>query len=506
MKQADKIARERYLANLEKIKSGAAANPFEDETEKKERIDFLKSHPREFAEYYFPHYCTAASASFHIHFANKILRHLVCYIILRWGRGLAKSVWVNIIAPILLWANDDIKYMLLIGQNYDKAKTLLSDLQAEFESNPRLINDFGEQKLTGDWSKGDFQTANGFYAKAFGIEQSARGIRRGPHRPDYISADDLDDDDTIKNPKRIRSYAKKIEGSIIGTMDGPRRRFIIPNNYFAPLTIQECLRERHPEWNLDQVDAYDSATYEPAWKTKYTAAYYRQRESEMGSLAALAEYNNKPHIEGIIFTEDQIQWVQLPAITTFEHIVGHWDIAYSEKATADYNAVRLWGLKENRFYLIDCYVKQSKMKKAVQWIADKIKELPGNVSVRWQFESQFWNDEVQRTIDEVEETNHMDLRLRKVDLPKPNKYDRISSTQSYYQNSRIYYSSKLKGHNDTQVGLAQLCGIEPGYKTKDDSPDADERCFTELSQFARRDKTKGNARTGSYRKNESRTA
>jgi len=505
MKRIDKITAERYRANLEKIKSGASFDPFETDEAKKERIKYLKAHPREFAEYYFPHYCNSKSAWFHVRFAKKVLRQSVCFILLRWGRKLAKSVWADIIIPVLLWVNDDIKFMVLLGQTYDKAKVLLSDLQAEFTANPRLIHDFGEQKVTGDWSKGDFRTKNGFFAMAFGMEQSARGLRRGPSCPDYISADDLDDEEITKNPKRLRAYAKKIEQNIIPIMDGPRRRFIMPNNYFAPLTIQEVLRERHPSWDLDQIDAYDSATYEPAWKEKYSKEYYKEIEKEIGTLAALAEYNNKPHIEGTIFTIDQIQWVHLPAINHFEHIIGHWDIAYSASATADYNAVRLWGLKENRFYLMDCFVKQSKMRDAIQWIADKIKELPGNVRVRWQYESQFWNEEVQRTIDEVEKKNRMDFRLRKVDLPRENKYDRIVSTQPYYQNGRIFYSDKLKGHNDTQVGLAQLYGIEPGYKTKDDAPDADERCFTDLSQFARRSNLKGRSRTGSYTKNNSRT-
>ncbi len=503
MKRTDKIIAERYLANLRKVKEGAVVDPFETDDKRKERIAHLKKHPAEFAEYYFPHYCTAKASWFHVRLANKVLRQAVFFILLRWGRGLAKSVWSNIIIPILLWANDDIKYMLLIGQTYDKAKTLLADLQAEFEANPRLNHDFGNQKLSGDWTKGDFQTANGFYAKAFGMEQSARGIRRGPFRPDYISADDLDDEEITKNPKRLRAYAKKIEQNIIPTMDGPRRRFIMPNNYFAPVTIQEVLHERHPKWDLDQVDAYDTATYQPAWKEKYSKEYYKEVEEAIGTLAAHAEYNNKPHIEGSIFTEDQIQWVQLPAITHFEHIVGHWDIAYSASATADYNAVRLWGLKENKFYLIDCYVKQSKMRAAVEWIADKIKELPPIVRVRWQFESQFWNDEVQRTIDEVEDKYRMDLRLRKADLPKENKYDRIESTQAYYQNGRIYYNKKLKGHNDTQTGIGQLCGIEPGYKTKDDAPDADERVLCELSKFIRRGRFAG-SRSGNYKRNNTR--
>jgi predicted phage terminase large subunit-like protein len=502
MNRNDKLAIERYKAKLQTIKSGATINPFESDSEKNARIEAAKADITRFTEYYLPHYATSKSAEFQIRLAKKVAKKQVCSILVRWGRGLAKSVWCDVIIPLWLWSRGDISYMVIVGNNFDKAKILLSDLQAEFEANPRLMHDFGEQKMQGTWEDGYFRTANGFIAKALGMGQSPRGLRLGAKRPDYIVADDLDDRETIKNPRRMREYAQWIEKDLIPAMDGPRRRYLMPNNRFAPVTIQSILEERHPSWPLDLVEAYNPVTYQPAWPEKYPAGYYKEMETEIGTLAAMAEFNNRPHVEGTIFTESQIQWSKLPAITNFEHIVGHWDVAYSDSATADYNAVRVWGLKDDRFYLLDCFLKQSKMRAALEWIADYIRHMPGNVRVRWQFESQFWNDEVQRTIDEVENSNKMDLRLRKVELPKENKYDRIVSTQPYYQNGRIYYSDKLKGHNDTLVGQAQLFGIEPGYKTKDDAPDADERCFSELSTFARRHKrTSQGTRSGNFNKN-----
>lgn len=507
MKRTDKIAFERYQAKLQTIKSGATINPFETREEKTARVEAAKADISRFVEYYLPHYATSKSAGFQLRLAKRVLNKQVCNILVRWGRGLAKSVWCDVIIPLWLFANGDISYMVIVGNNFDKAKILLSDLQAEFEANPRLIHDFGLQKMQGSWEDGYFRTANGFIAKALGMGQSPRGLRLGAKRPDYITGDDLDDRETIKNPKRMREYAQWIEKDLIPTMDGPRRRFLMPNNRFATTTIQSILGERHPSWTLDRIDGYDPVTYKPAWPEKYPANYYREMEQQIGTLAALAEFNNQPHIEGSIFTQDQIQWMHLPAINHFEHIVGHWDIAYSASATADYNAVRVWGLKDNRFYLVDCFVKQSKMRSALEWMADFVRHMPGNVRVRWQYESQFWNDEVQRTIEECEKANNMDLRLRKVDLPREGKYDRIASTQPYYQNGRVFYSDKLKGHNDTLVGMAQLYGIEIGYKTKDDAPDADERCFSELSQFARRHNRHSNGtRSGTYNKNTSRRA
>lgn len=513
MKRTDKAAVEKYLAKLETIRKGATIDPFESDTDRNKRKEKAKKDMEFMVSYYLPHYATSKSAKFQIKLAKYVIKTPVMMVLVRWGRGLAKSVWCDVVIPLWLWMNDDISYMVIVGNNLDKAKILLSDLQAEFEANLRLMNDFGEQFTVGGWENGYFRTKNGFVAKALGMGQSPRGLRVGARRPDYIVCDDLDDRETVKNPKRTREFARWIERDLIPTMDGPRRRFLQPNNRFAPVTIQSILEERHPGWKLDVVNAFNPVTYQPAWPEKYSREYYdklvNDPEVGIGTLAAMAEYNNQPHIEGTIFTEEQIQWTPLPPLTYFDSIVGHWDVAYSDAATADYNAVRVWGTMDQKFYLIDCYVKQSKMKKAVEWIADFQDRLPSNTRVRWQYESQFWNDELERIVEEVEDENDIDLRIRKVDLPRENKYDRIVSTQPYYQNGRVFYNEELKGHADTQVGLAQLYGIEPGYKTNDDAPDADERCFTELGKAARRSRrSKGicGERCGKFRDNKARRA
>lgn len=502
MNTDDRRAKDAYLDRLRMIKESGSFDPFESKEHQRARIAKAKKDVGYFVSEYLSHYATAKSAKFHIRLANLALKLKVLNILVRWGRGLAKSVWCDVIIPLWLWINDDISYMVVVGNNYDKAKILLSDLQAEFEANQKLIHDFGEQQTSGNWEDGYFRTRNGFIAKALGMGQSPRGLRLGSKRPDYITADDLEDKDTIKNQKRQREIARWIEKDLIPTMDGPRRRFLMPNNHFHPVTIQEVLRERHSKWKLDRVNAYDTVTYDPAWPEKYSAQYYREVEETIGVMAAHAEYNHEPHIEGAVFTEDMIQWSKIPQ--AFDSIVGHWDVAYSNKATADYNAVRVWGLRDNKYYLIDCYVRQSKMKGAVSWIAQFQKN--STLQVRWQFESQFWNDELDRTINEVEAEEAISLRLRKVDLPKGNKLDRIMSTHPLYQNGRIYYNEKLQSHSDTQIGLMQLYGIEPGYNTNDDAPDADERCFTELGIVARKNKAKKTNRSGAYRTNNARRA
>jgi predicted phage terminase large subunit-like protein len=163
-------------------------------------------------------------------------------------------------------------------------------------------------------------------------------------------------------------------------------------------------------------------------------------------------------------------------------IVVHWDIAYTDNETSDYNAVKAWGTKDRKFYKIDCYVKQSKMKLACNWMCEFKKSLPDGVNVIFQYESQFWNEEVQRNIDEAEIAYNISLNCMKVES-KGNKLGRMLTMQPYYQNSRIYYNEDLKSHSDTQVGIMQLCAVEEGSTEHDDSPDADQCAIKALEKY-----------------------
>ena len=499
MKKQDKLAYHQYLKKLELARSSGQPDPFETKAQKQARMERAKKDVRFMVEYYFPHYATAPSADFQIKFAKKVKRNTAYKGICQWGRGLAKSVWNDVLIPFWLWINGEPVYLVIVGSSNDKAKQLLGDIMAEFEANPRIIADYGEQQNIGKWEDGFFMTKGGFIGQALGMGQNVRGLRVGAKRPTHIVMDDCETKDINKNPKRQKEMAKWVERSLLPTMDGKYRRFIQANNRFAPQMIQTMLAERHPDWDVDEVNAYNPVTYEPVWKEKYDNDYYRSVEQEQGTLAAQSEYNNNPHVEGSIFTDDMIQWAKLPRLNSFEMIVGRWDVAYAGTPTADYNAVRVWGLKDRRFYYIDGFVAQCKMKIALEWMADFTIHLPKSVVIPWGFEAQFWNDEVIRTIEEVEAEQEIVLNLSKIERSTTNKYIRITSLLPYYQNRKIFYNEKLKADKSCQIGIAQLKGIEPGYKTHDDAPDADEMAISELSKHIYgTGRSRGSYKAGKY--------
>ena len=410
-KQQDKQAIERYREKLRIVREGNVVNPFETKQEQQQRIASAHSDVEYMVKTYLKHYASAECADFQIQLANYVKLNPAQKVLVRWGRGLAKSVWCDLIIPLWLWMRGDIHFMVVVGNNLDKAKMLLSDLQAEFEANPLLKHDFGEQLKAGNWEKGYFRTQNGFIAKALGMGQSPRGLRVFAQRPDYIVCDDLEDKDTAKNPKRQREMADWIERDLLPTMDGPVRRYLHPNNNPFPSSIQGILEERHPQWKLHRVDACPGAKRLPRWAAKYPKDYYLNVEIEIGTLAVEAEYNNNPYVEGAQFRESYITWDKVPYINHYQHLLAYWDVAYSDAATADYNAIKVWGLKGDRFYLIKAFVRQCTMGEALHWMFEFQKTLPKHIS--FYYESQFWNEALMMTYKEVRRVFGFDISLIK---------------------------------------------------------------------------------------------
>jgi len=480
----DKKLADAYLAKIEITKRANEVNPFETKAEQNTRIERTKRDVVYMVKNYLPHYATADCAQFHWLAANQIANDELIKIFLEWFRGGAKSVWADVIIPLWLWMRGEEIFMCLLSDSSERASELLADIQAEFEGNALLINDFGAQKCDGDWAIGNFKTIDQrFIGTAFEMKQKIRGIRVKQRRPTLWVIDDLETPDTISNPKRMRKQADKIEREVLPTMTGKVRRVLYACNKFARIMTQTILQERHPEWKVNQIKAYNKVTHEPAWPSMYTAEYYIQQEIDMGLVAAYAEYLHETKLEGKNFSEDQCQWTKLPELEDMQMILVHWDIAYTDNESSDYNAVKVWGTMNRKFFMIDCFVKQAKMKLACNWMCEFKKSLPQGVNVIFQFESQFWNEEVERNIIESENDYNISLNIMKV-TSNGNKLHRILTMQPYYQNSRIYYNEGLKSHSDTQVGIMQLCAVEEGSTEHDDSPDADQCAILALEKYS----------------------
>jgi phage terminase large subunit-like protein len=479
----DRRSYDEFLKHLAFVKdyTSKGLNAAESIEDKKQRAAELRQNYGSWFEYYFPHYCTdeegrfSKCAKFHIEFATSVKKDRTIQIAQRWGRGLAKSVHSTMGIPIYLWACGEQVFEVVIGNNENSAHRLLDDVRAELEMNQRLINDYGEQVVHGDWEKGEFSSKDGrLLCKGLGMGQNPRGLRKGARRPNYVVADDLEDAKTVKNPQRQHELAEWIQRGVLKMMVGNTRRFISANNHFSPQTIQSLLAKKMKTLKIHRVDACNKVTFEPSWPERDTKEKYQEMARE-GMLSFLSEFCNEPHVEGSIFRNSDIIYMPssvIPTMSKFEHVAGYWDVAYGGTSTSDFNSIIIAGALNGKYYPIATFCKQSKMEEALLWLADFKKKQKASRPIHLYYESQFWNDSVKQAIEAVERKEKISFQFLKHQTEKSAKYDRILMLQPYFQRSEIIFNESFLADPDMQVGLSQLYGIEPGYKTHDDWPDA----------------------------------
>lgn len=492
-----KEAQARWAEHSKLIQSMTGTVLYADESpvQKGKRIKrLLKDYPA-FCEYYFPHYLTHVdpvtgaqrvthNAPFHNEAAARIRKDRNIKEVLKWPRAHAKSTHLDVFIPLWLKALGEVHFMVVVGKSEDSAQELLSSLQAELEFNKRYIEDFGEQKSTGDWSEGYFITKDSCVFKALGRGQSPRGLRYMERRPDYIVIDDLDDDELCRNPSRVEDLYSWVKEALFGALDLGRGRFLMAGNLISKNSVLQKMCENE-EVTVSQINAVD-AEGNPVWKEKWTKEEAKSAARFMGYYAWNKEYMHNPIIAGKIFKHEWIQYKRLPGIDKYDAVVLYIDPSLKPKTTNDYKACRLWGKMGHEFHLIDCWVRQDTVKAMVRWCYDLYEKLGDNAAkVRWLMEANFIQDTL---LDEF--TTEGDIRGYQLPIAgdyrkKPDKLERIQNITPLWERGFVFYNEALRNTPDMQAGIDQTLALCKGSSAHDDAPDADEGAIWKLQRETR---------------------
>jgi len=101
------------------------------------------------------------------------------------------------------------KYIVIVSQTQGQAQQHLRNLRAEIESNDLFRNDFGNlEEESNEWGiSGLTMPKLGAKIVAVSREQGVRGLRSGPHRPDLVISDDVEDTQSVKTQEgRNKTY------------------------------------------------------------------------------------------------------------------------------------------------------------------------------------------------------------------------------------------------------------------------------------------------------------
>ncbi|MFV3126110.1 phage terminase large subunit [Niveispirillum sp. KHB5.9] len=193
-----------------------------------------------FCRTYFPHYVKSASASrLHKHLFKRLPEVVSTP---KGGaregviapRGEAKSTFCSQLFPI--WnvarkgykgpgrkARRDKNYIIIVMDVFAQACGMVEAIKAELESNPRLKLDFPEMCGAGPvWREGEMITVNGVKIEGVGAGQKLRGRRHGPHRPDLVILDDIENDEAVRSPDQRDKLDKWVDKAVLnlGAADG----------------------------------------------------------------------------------------------------------------------------------------------------------------------------------------------------------------------------------------------------------------------------------------------
>lgn len=510
---------------------GSATAPIErDVTEtQQQRADRIAEliEPRnfeKFCKYYFPHYIDADFGWFHKKASKDILSSNDIMAALEWPREHAKSVFADVLIPMNLKARGELTGMILVSETDPKAAVLLGDLQAELMENKRFIADFGSQRTIGSWTEGSFTTTDGVGFWSFGLGQNPAGVRKAAKRPNYAVVDDAANKRRSKNQERIKMDVDWVLGDLLGCLAIKASRLVIANNRTCKNDLMAHLvgdvHEGDPiRDNLVHIKVFateDPRTHKmmliedggvPAWP-RYTVEQLKKRMGTMGRRNALRNFYHIDIIDGNIFLEEHLPWIDLLPLDHYDALVTYNDPSYTDKG--DTKAIVLIGKTGSYYDVLWAWVRHASRKAMVlsHYLVDDIVRskvrnpaLPigkREVNCAHYMEANLLQEEMFMSEYHSEGDRRRErLRLRPDKRAKPNKIGRIEDLSPIAESGCLRFNKKLQKDPDMIELRDQFLSFPNGH---DDGPDAVEGAIHKLNKRHSAHGPRRKARAGKYRK------
>lgn len=453
--------------------------------DKKKRIERLEKDDEAWFAYYFPNFYTSEPAPFHKKSTRIVMTNMEYYLVRSWSRELAKSAR-TMMETLKLIITKKKKNLLLVSDSLDNATRLLAPYKINFESNNRLINDYGTQKTYGAWEEHEFKIKSGASFRALGAGQSPRGTRNDAVRPDIILIDDIDTDQDCRNKDIIKERFLWIESALIPTRSISDPLLIIAcGNVIAKyccITEMAKKADRHEVINIRDINGVST------WPNKNTEAMIDRVLSTIGHTARQKEYYNNPIVEGTTFTA--VKYAKAPLLRSCEMVVIYADPSTSNKdkktgksaGQRSYKSVQVEGYKNHQYFTYWIRLQQVGNKAFVNWLYEAYdfckRQKVDSVNI-WVENNSLQDPHYEQVIMpqvklKAEQDCIPQIPIRKDTRNKPEKFDRIDSTlQPIDENGNLLFDENLKGTEDMETMEAQWISVSPDCKIMD-GPDCRE--------------------------------
>lgn len=488
-----------YDKHCLRIAQATSIDILEKHADKLRRITTLEKSYTDWFEYYFPAYAKCKCADFHRKIARQIIDNKQIQTLFEAYRSSGKSVHIDMGIPLYLYlAKNDLKSMLLIGQTETKAKRLLSDIQAQLTHNNRIINDYGQKFMAGDWADGDFKTRDGTRFISIGFGQDPRGSREGAERPDYIACDDVDSKKHLNNDRIMQESLDYITEDIWGCFDShdkATRRFVYANNNFHKKNITNRLKiyfeqakkaakekgETTDYYHL-RVDAVkDLNTFESNWKEKTTAEFWRKLFNSMPYRSFMREYMNTHIEEGAVFKPEWIQYTKILPYKKYDAICFYGDLSWGDEAC--HKSIVALGKTGRQFHILHVFFRQSTRTAVARWLYDiyQDKRLDKAENSQYLIEGLFAMSEFVNDFDAEGDERGYYVPVVASKRAKSDKFMRIESMSDFFERRNVFFNEAEKDCTDQILARDTLLAFEKGAKIPLDFLDALQGAFTEVN-------------------------
>jgi predicted phage terminase large subunit-like protein len=501
-----KKALDSYSQLLDIINNSTGINPFETTAEKAKRIKKLLANYEAFCEYYFPEYCYAPFSKFHKTIQKNIIDQPNNIFLEQWSRGFAKSTHLGLFLPLFLKFNGKLNGVILGSLNEGMAGAKLDDLQANLQSNQRILNDFGEQYRFGSWEDGEFVTKDGTAFYAFGKKQSPRGYRFKWKRPNLGIVDDLNDTRQLKNPAIADEDKRWVMEELKPALWTRLWWLLIAQNKFHDNTVTALL-ENDEEFKtiVHRIDIQNSKG-ESNWieNPDFSNEAIAQLAATEGA-GFIRERMNTPFDEGTEFKREWLElWIEPLPFHKYEGVLIHYlDPSYKSTDKSDFKFWVLLGKTGKYYDILRAWGEKTTSKAMWQYAFDTNEWVGERMTVKHCMEANFIQEEVHRKeLDRLEEERGENLRCHMDKRPKGDKGERVSSLQPLFERGLVRFNAKEKASPGMKLLRSQLLGFEKGGKINDDGPDALEGAIWMIDKYNYESKPK--PRGGKYKRNNQR--
>jgi hypothetical protein len=359
-----------------------------------------------------------------------------------------------------------------------------------FESNKRIINDYGKQKRLGSWEEGDFTTRKGFTFRGVGKGQAPRGARSGEKRPDIIEFDDLDTDEDVLNEDTIDKDWKWVTNAVIPTRSISRPTLIRWN---GNIIAEDCCIVRAAAYadHVDTVNIRDEDGVS-TWPKKNSEEHIDRVLSQVPYSTQRKEYYNDPHVEGKSFKT--MTWGKCPPLEAFQFLVAYADPATSNKDISalkkqknSCKAVALVGKIGLKYYVLKVFVHNVPNSQFIEWLYFMRQHVGGRTALYSSIENNSLQDPFYQQVllplmhAKASEYGSM-LPIMPDERKKPDKFFRIEGTLQPLNNMGLLVLNIDEKDDPHMKRLeAQFKGVSPKSKTMD-GPDAVEGAVYIINQ------------------------